>query len=117
MKNILEIQKHKAVVSYDPEIGMFRGEFLGLSGGADFYGASLRELNKEGQKSLKVYLELCKEKGIEPYKSFSGRFNVRLSPEMHEAATLSAAAQNKSLNDWVSDALRDALVDEDLLEA
>ncbi len=56
MKNILEIQKHKAVVSYDPEIGMFRGEFLGLSGGADFYGASIRELRKEGQKSLIVYL-------------------------------------------------------------
>ena len=37
MKNIIEIEGHKALVSFDPEIEMLRGEFLGLAGGADFY--------------------------------------------------------------------------------
>ena len=31
MKNIVEIEGHRASVSFDPEIGMLRGEFVGLS--------------------------------------------------------------------------------------
>ena len=37
---------YKAVIAYDPEIEMFRGEFVGLNGAADFYEigrASCRE--------------------------------------------------------------------------
>jgi predicted HicB family RNase H-like nuclease len=34
--NTLTINGYNAVVSYDEEIDMFRGEFVGLNGGADF---------------------------------------------------------------------------------
>ena len=108
MKNVLEIDGHKAVVSFDAEIGMFRGEFLGLSGGADFYADSVKALEVEGLRSLKVYLELCREKNIEPFRSFSGKFNVRLDPRTHEAAVIAAAAENKSLNEWVARAIESA---------
>ena len=108
MKNIIEIDGHKAVVTFDPEIEMLRGEFLGLSGGADFYAASVGELMDEGRQSLGVYLQMCLEKKIDPFKAFSGKFNVRLDPSLHEAAVTAAAAESKSLNDWVSDAIRQA---------
>ncbi|GAA2872933.1 putative HicB family RNase H-like nuclease [Aminobacter niigataensis] len=108
MKNVLEIDGHKAVLSFDPEIGMIRGEFLGLSGGADFYAGSVEQLELEGRKSLEVFLEMCREKGIEPFREFSGRFNVRLDPKMHEAAVVAAAAENKSLNEWVAEAIERA---------
>ena len=108
MKNVIEIDGHKAVVALDPDIGLIRGEFLGLAGGADFYAASVDALVTEGRKSLGVFLEMCREKGIEPYRKFSGRFNVRLDPSMHEAAVLAAAAEDKSLNDWVADAIATA---------
>jgi predicted HicB family RNase H-like nuclease len=108
MKNIIEIDGHKALVTFDPELELLRGEFLGLSGGADFYAASVAELMDEAKKSLAVYLEMCREKNIEPFKAFSGKFNVRLDPSLHEAAVTAAAAESKSLNDWVSDAIRQA---------
>ena len=108
MKNVIDVDGHKAVVSLDPEIGMIRGEFLGLSGGADFYARSVDDLIVEGRKSLKVFLEMCAEKGIPPFREFSGRFNVRLAAEVHEAAVLAAAAENKSLNEWVADAIEAA---------
>ena len=88
MRNVIEIDGQRAIISFDSEIRMFRGEFLGLTGGADFYAADVDRLFKEGRQSLKVFLEMCAEKGIEPYRKFSGRFNVRLSPEIHEAAVL-----------------------------
>ena len=108
MKNIIEIDGHKASVSFDPELGMLRGEFLGLAGGADFYAANVEQLYAEGATSLKVFLDMCREKGIEPFREFSGRFNVRLDPATHEAAVIAAAAENKSLNEWVAEAIETA---------
>ncbi len=82
MKNIMDFGKYKAVISYDADIEMFRGEFIGLNGGADFYADNIADLHKEGETSLKVFLQMCKEEGIEPRKAYSGRFNVRISPAM-----------------------------------
>ena len=108
MKNVIEIDGHRAVLSVDPEIGMIRGEFLGLAGGADFYATSLDELITEGRKSLKIFLDICKEKHIEPFREFSGRFNVRLDPKTHEAAVIAAAAENISLNEWIASVIEAA---------
>ena len=111
MKNVIEVDGHKAVISLDPEIEMLRGEFLGLSGGADFYAKDLDSLREEGRISLRVYLEACRKKGIEPYRSFSGRFNLRLKPELHEKAVLKSEAEGISLNDFIVAAVEDALVE------
>ncbi|MEN6440033.1 MAG: type II toxin-antitoxin system HicB family antitoxin [Syntrophobacter sp.] len=105
MKNIMEIDGHKAVISFDPDIGMFRGEFLGLSGGADFYAADVQGLLNEGRTSLKVYLQACEERGITPFKRYSGRFNVRISPDLHADIVTAAEASGMSLNQWVEEAL------------
>jgi predicted HicB family RNase H-like nuclease len=108
MNNVIEIGGEKAVIVFDPEIQMLRGEFVGLNGGADFYAESVRDLIAEGRKSLAVYLEMCREKGIEPSRKFSGKFNVRLDPGDHAAAVIAAAAAGKSLNEWIVGAIRDA---------
>ena len=66
MKNVMNINGYKAVIAYDPEIDMFRGEFVELNGGADFYAADLAGLRHEGAESLRVFLEECKRHGINP---------------------------------------------------
>jgi len=109
MNNVIEIGGQKAVIAFDPEIQMLRGEFVGLNGGADFYAESVRDLIVEGRKSLAVYLEMCREKGIEPSRRFSGKFNVRLDPGDHAAAVIAAAAAGKSLNEWIVGAIREAV--------
>ncbi|HYA43153.1 MAG TPA: type II toxin-antitoxin system HicB family antitoxin [Syntrophobacteraceae bacterium] len=105
MKNIMEIDGHKALISFDPDIGMLRGEFLGLSGGADFYATDVQGLLNEGRKSLEVYLQACEERGIAPFKRYSGRFNVRISPDLHADIVTAAEASGMSLNQWVEKAL------------
>lgn len=108
MINVIEIDGEKAVVAFDPDIQMLRGEFVGLNGGADFYATSVHDLIEEGHKSLAAYLEMCREKGIEPRRKFSGKFNVRLDPGDHAAAVIAAAAAGKSLNEWIIGAIREA---------
>ncbi len=103
--NTLEIDGHKAVVLFDPEVGMFRGEFLGLNGGADFFADSVGGLRREGSLSLQAFLETCRERGIEPYRAFSGKFNVRIPGELHAEAVQAAAARGVSLNELVREAL------------
>ena len=64
--NTMTLDGYSAKVEYDAELDLFRGEVLGLSGGADFYGKTPQELREEFQISLRVLLDVCKEKCIEP---------------------------------------------------
>ena len=106
--NTLNINGYQAVIAFDPDIQMFRGEFVGLNGGADFYAADVAGLKREGEISLRVFLDACARRGIEPRRHFSGKFSLRVDPATHEAATIAAAARGQSLNQWASEALRQA---------
>ncbi|HQZ83468.1 MAG TPA: type II toxin-antitoxin system HicB family antitoxin [Pyrinomonadaceae bacterium] len=98
MKNVMKFGAYEAVISFDPDISMFRGEFVGLNGGADFYADSIAKLRKEGETSLRVFLDFAKEKNIEPKKRFSGQFVLRLTPDVHRKYALLAKSRNMSLN-------------------
>jgi predicted HicB family RNase H-like nuclease len=101
----MTLDGYSARIEYDPDIDMFRGEILGLNGGADFYGKTPEELRAEFGKSLAVFLDVCKEKGIEPRRSYSGRFNLRIPPELHEKLAIAAQAEGKSINTLAQEAL------------
>lgn len=104
--NIMSLDDYQAKIEYDAEIDMFRGEILGLNGGADFYGRTPEELRTEFRKSLAVFLEVCREKGIEPRRRYSCRFNLRIPTELHERLALVAQAEGKSLNVLAQEALQ-----------
>lgn len=105
MNNLMIINGYKAKIEYSPETEQLRGEFIGLNGSADFYADNLKDLHQQGAISLQIFLEVCQEQGIEPRKHYSGKFNVRVSPEIHAAAVAAAAAHNQSLNEWISQAI------------
>ena len=107
--NNIEIKGFQAVISYDPEINMLRGEFVGIKGGADFYATTVDELRKEGEISLMAFLEMCTEEGVEPRKHFSGKFNLRVPPALHERLAAQAAAHGKSINAWIIDLLSECV--------
>ena len=107
--NIMENESYKAKIEYDPEIDMFRGEIIGLNGGADFYGKSPAELRREFKKSLKTFLDVCEETGISPRKEYSGKFNLRIPPKLHGEIAAIATAEDKSINQWVADVLDHSL--------
>ena len=100
MRNTLTVNGYRAVIQYDPEIDRFRGEFVGLNGGADFYAADIQGLKRESEISLRAFLDMCAEDGVEPSRPFSGKFNVRAPPALQADLAQAAAAEGKSLNQW-----------------
>lgn len=108
MQNLMTIGDYQALLTFDPEIQMFRGEFLGLNGGADFYAKDVDGLRREGEISLRIFLDACVADGVEPRKQFSGKFSLRIDPLLHEAAAIAAAAHGKTLDQWAEDVLRQA---------
>lgn len=104
--NIMTLDGYQAKIEYDADLDMFRGEILSLNGGADFYGKNTKELRIEFKKSLRVFLEVCREKGIEPRRNYSGKFNLRISAELHEKLAIVAQAEGKSINTLAQEALQ-----------
>jgi predicted HicB family RNase H-like nuclease len=104
--NMMSFDGYDAKIEYDADLDLFRGEILGLSGGADFYGKNPRELRAEFKKSLQVFLEVCREKGIEPRRNYSGKFNLRIPPSLHERLAIVAQAEGKSINAVAQEALQ-----------
>ncbi|RZT03857.1 Predicted nuclease of the RNAse H fold, HicB family [Duganella sp. CF402] len=104
--SVMTLDDFQAKIEYDPELDLFRGEILGLNGGADFFGKNPRQLRVEFKKSLEIFLAVCREQGIEPRRQFSGKFNLRISPELHEKLAIAAQVEGKSINTIAQEALQ-----------
>jgi predicted HicB family RNase H-like nuclease len=71
---------------------------LGLRDVITFEGHSPEELEESFRQSVDLYLEMCAHDGIEPQKPFSGRFNLRIDPELHRQVAKRASLAGESLN-------------------
>ncbi len=95
-------------VEFDEDAEIFHGEILNIKDVVTFQGRTAKELKKAFSDSLKDYLAFCKKLGQEPQKPFSGRFVLRVSPELHTRLSTAAAKEDKSLNQWVVEKLEKA---------
>ena len=72
--------KHKGYsgyVVYDDEARIFHGEVVGLRAVITFQGTTVEEIEHAFKDSIDDYLEWCKERGKEPEKPHSGKFNLK----------------------------------------
>jgi predicted HicB family RNase H-like nuclease len=74
-----------------------------------FQGTSVDSIEAEFRNSIDDYLAWCAEEGEEPERPYSGKFNLRLSPELHREAAIAAKQLGISLNNFVEKALQDEL--------
>ncbi len=100
--NMLTYKGYQGRFDYDSEADIFHGEVLHLRDVITFQGRSIDELKQALADSVEDYLEFCAQKGKIPEKSYSGRFNVRIAPEVHQRIALEAARDGISINSWVA---------------
>ncbi|MDD1421675.1 type II toxin-antitoxin system HicB family antitoxin [Dolichospermum sp. ST_sed1] len=105
----MKYKGYESVVEFDDEAEIFHGEIINIRDVITFQGSSVEELKQAFQDSVDDYLEFCKERGEEPDKPFSGKFVVRIDPELHKVMTIQARQEGKSLNSWIEQRLSDSL--------
>lgn len=93
-------------VEYDDEAKIFHGEVLGIKDVVTFQGTTVNEIEQSFKDSVEDYLAFCKERGEEPDRPFSGKFNLRIPPELHAKLAIAARLQGESLNNYVTKMLR-----------
>ena len=105
----MEYKGYKARVEFDAGADILHGQIIGTRDIITFQATSIEDLHKAFRDSLDDYLDFFAERGEKPEKPFSGKFMVRLSPELHRLTAMAAEKTGKSLNNWVVDQLdRDA---------
>ena len=107
--SILTYKGYQGSFEYDPDADIFHGDVLHINDVVTFQGRSIDELKAALAESIDVYLEYCEKKGRAPEKPFSGTFNVRVAPELHQKAARSAALEGISLNSWMNRAVEKAV--------
>jgi predicted HicB family RNase H-like nuclease len=106
---MMEYKGYQARVEFDADSRTFHGEVINIRDVITFRGTSVRELQRELAASVEDYLAFCTERGEDPERPYSGRFLVRVPPEVHRAAAIAAARAGRSLNSWVAERLERAV--------
>jgi predicted HicB family RNase H-like nuclease len=106
---MMEYKGYIGKVEFDNEAEIFHGEVINVRDVITFEGGSVEELKQAFEDSVNDYLDFCAKRGEEPEKPFSGKFVVRLSPEVHRKVFLKAKLSDKSLNSWVCEVLEKAV--------
>ena len=103
--NIMTHKGYLAKIDYSDEDALFIGKLAGIDDVIGFHGESVGELRAAFIEAVEDYLDTCKRLGRAPQKTYSGKFLVRVEPELHARAAIAAQAEGKSLNAWISDAI------------
>jgi len=106
MSNLLEYKGYYGTVEYSAADNVLCGEVIGIVSLISYEGDCIQSLKKDFEGAIDYYLETCATQDVEPEKAYKGKFNVRVSPELHKSLALYAAAHSQTLNSTVEEAIR-----------
>lgn len=107
--NTMTYKGYTARIQYDERDNIFAGRILGIRAIISFHGETVAQLRAEFELAIENYLADCKQQGIHPEKPASGKLLLRVPPEIHGRALVAAQAAGKSLNQWATEVLQQAV--------
>ncbi|MEH2377143.1 type II toxin-antitoxin system HicB family antitoxin [Nostoc sp.] len=102
---MMKYKGYEAIVEFDAEAEILHGEVINIRDVITFQGSSVAELKQAFSDSVDDYLDFCRERGEEPDKPFSGKFMVRIDPDLHKKIVVKAKKEGQSLNSLVEKSL------------
>ena len=108
MNNAMTYKGYFARIEYDDEDAIFVGHISGIKDIVGFHGESVAELRTAFEQAVDDYLDACEQLGQKPDKPSNGKILLRVDPEIHRAAIITAEMHGKSLNQWATEVLRSA---------
>ena len=102
---MMEYKGYVGEVEFDDEAKMLHGEVIGIRDVVTFEGESVAEIERAFRDSVDDYLDFCRQRGQDPDRPCSGKFVVRVSPDLHRRLSVQASVERKSLNAVVEQCL------------
>ena len=96
---------YAAAVEYDAEDRIFHGRVIGLRDVITFEGATVEELEADFHGAVEDYLDLCRRRGEESDRPYSGKLDLRVPPELHRRLSEEAERVGRSLNAYLVEKL------------
>ena len=101
----MEYKGYVGEVEFDDEAKILHGEVIGIRDVVTFESESVAEIEQAFRDSVDDYLDFCRQRGEDPDKPCSGKFVVRVSPDLHRRLSMQASVERKSLNAVVEQCL------------
>jgi predicted HicB family RNase H-like nuclease len=106
---MLEYKGYIAKIDFDDDNEYLHGEVINVRDVITFKGKNVQELKRELKNSVECYLDFCKKKKRDPEKPFSGKFIVRVAPNLHRELYSSAKLHGLSLNKFIAMTLENSI--------
>jgi predicted HicB family RNase H-like nuclease len=97
-------------VHFSAEDNVFFGKIEGINDLITFEGSTVQELKDAFFYVVDEHIRDCEAENIPVEKSYRGSFNVRITPELHRKAAVSAKIHGTTLNNFVKKAIENSLV-------
>jgi predicted HicB family RNase H-like nuclease len=107
---MIEYKGYVGVFEYSAESETFKGKVVNTRDPIVFSGPSVRDLKREMVGAVEAYLAQCQKRGRRPDKPYSGKFLVRSDSQLHRDVAAAASRSGTSMNEWVTTALREAVL-------
>ena len=108
---MMKTMTHKgyaAHIEYSDEDACFIGHVAGIADVIGFHADNVSDLRAAFATAVDDYLATCEILNRPAQKPASGKMMLRVPPEVHGAALVAAQVKGISLNQWASEALREA---------
>ena len=106
---MMEYKGYFGFVEFDSQARLFHGDIINTKDVITFQGKTVNEIEQAFRDSIEDYINWCKEEGVEPEKPYSGKFNIRLSPDLHRKTAVIAKKRRMSLNSFIEKAINDEI--------
>ncbi|MDR0798193.1 MAG: type II toxin-antitoxin system HicB family antitoxin [Dysgonamonadaceae bacterium] len=105
MKDVLTYKGFIGSVHFSADDNVFFGKVEGINDLITFEGETVQELRNAFQYMVDEHIKDCETENICTGKSYNGSFNIRLTPDLHRRAAISAKLRGNTLNSFVKEAI------------
>lgn len=103
--DIIEYKNYKGSVHFDAKEEIFYGKIEFIKDLVTYEATEAKSLIAAFQSAVEDYISDCKILGKKPDIPFKGSVNIRLTPDLHQKASLYALQHDDTLNGIIKKAL------------
>jgi predicted HicB family RNase H-like nuclease len=109
MNNVLTYKGFIGFVQFSSDDNVFCGKVEGINDLITFEGQTVQELKEAFQYVIDEHIKDCEKENVPLKKSYKGSFNIRLTPDLHRKAAVTAKMRGQTLNEFIKKSIEKSI--------